>query len=162
MRVNICKSTVFVFLGVLKLGVVDAANTANATVTFTIGSINEISVSGNPSSLTVNSATAGSQPTSATDNATTYNITTNGSSLAITGAIDSSMPTGVTLSVELAAPTGGTSSGAVNMTTVAQNLVTGISNVAESGLTITYTVAATASASVQGPLNRTVTYTLGP
>lgn len=139
-----------------------AANTANATVTFTISSISELAVSGNPSSLTINTATAGNDPTSVTDTSTTYSLTTNNTALSITGAIDTNMPSDVTLGIELAAPTGGTSTGNVNMTTIAQDLVTGISNVAESSLQITYTLSATASAATQGPSNRTVTYTLGP
>lgn len=139
-----------------------AANTDTATITFTIAAINEIAVSGNPAAMTINSATAGSQPTNATDSSTTYAVTTNGSTLNITGALDSNMPAGITLSANLTAPTGGTSAGAVSLTSVAQNLVTGVSNVAESGLGITYTLAATVAAAPQGPSNRTLTYTLGP
>lgn len=139
-----------------------AATTATATVTFTIGTINAISVSGNPTALTINTATAGSAPTSVTDTSTTYNVTSNATNQRITGAIDLAMPSNVTLTIALGAPSGATSAGAVSMTTTAQNLVTAISNVAESGLAITYTLAATVSAAVQGPSTRVVTYTIGP
>ena len=72
------------------------------------------------------------------------------------------MPTGVTLTVNLVAPTGGTSAGATTMTTTAASLVTGIANLAQSSLTVTYTLAATVSASQVTGATNTVTYTIGP
>ena len=45
------------------------AQTANQTVTFQVDAINQISLSGSPS-LVINTATAGSNPTSATAAAT--------------------------------------------------------------------------------------------
>ncbi len=140
----------------------DAATTANATVTYTISSIDSISVSGNPGSMTINSATAGSNPTAATDATTTYSVTTNNSARKVTGQLASAMPSGVTLSVTLGAPSGGTSAGAVSLTTAAQNLVTGISSVAQGSLTITYSLSATLAASQVSGATNTVTYTLGP
>lgn len=139
-----------------------AATTATATVTYTIGSIIAISVSGNPGTLTVNSATAGSNPTSATDATTTYAVTSNIATQRVTGAIATAMPTGTTLSVNLAAPSGGTSAGTVALTTTAQNLVTGISNIAAAGNVITYTLAATVAAATVTNATNTVTYTIGP
>lgn len=139
-----------------------AADNASATVSFEVGTIREITVSGNPGSLMISTATAGSQPDSVNDSTTTYNITTNETSQVITGAIDVAMPTGLTLSVNLSAPTGGSSQGAVALTTTAQNLVTGISNVAESSLGITYTLAGTVSAAPAASTNRTLTLTLAP
>lgn len=139
-----------------------AATTATATVTFTIGSIDSISVSGNPAAFVINSATAGSPPTTLTDTTTTYALTTNNTARKITGAIDTAMPTRVTLSVTLAAPSTGTSAGAVALSTTAANLVTAIANVAQSGLQITYTLAATVNAAPAALTTRTVTYTIGP
>lgn len=139
-----------------------AATTATATVTYTIGSIIAISVSGNPGTLTVNSATAGSNPTSATDATTTYAVTSNVATQRVTGAVATAMPTGTTLSVNLAAPAGGTSAGTVALTTTAQSLVTGISNVASASNVITYTLAATVAAATVTNATNTVTYTIGP
>lgn len=156
------QALIFSVGGLLMCGSMNAADTATATVTFTIGTINSISVSGNPAALIVSTASAGSQPTSATDTSTTYNLTSNATNQKITGAIDAAMPDGTTLAITLAAPTTGTSAGPVNMSTTAANLVTGISNIAQSNIAITYTVSATVSAAVAGPLMRTVTYTLGP
>ncbi|MDI3543420.1 MAG: hypothetical protein PWP57_1025 [Candidatus Atribacteria bacterium] len=138
-----------------------AANTATQTVTYQVDAINEISVSGDPSALTVSTATAGSEPDAVTDNSTTYAITTNETSKKITGAIDTAMPTGLTLEVNLAAPTaGGTSAGDVALSATAADLVTGIAQIAESGLGITYTLSATVAAGVVTSATKTVTLTL--
>jgi hypothetical protein len=48
------------------------------------------------------------------------------------------------------------------MTTTAQNLVTAITQLAQSGLSITYTLAATLAAGTVTSTTRTVTYTLTP
>lgn len=147
-------------IGFIQIGPALAANTANQTVTIQVGSVNEIAVSGNPGALTVSTATAGSQPDAATDNSTSYNITTNGTGKKITGALNSAMPAGTTLSVSLAAPAGGSSSGAVSLTTSTQNLVTGVSQVASSGHAITYILSATVAAGEVASTTRTVTLTL--
>lgn len=159
------KRIIYPFIAVVAVcggSLLDAATTATATVTFTIGSIDSITVSGNPAAMTVNAATAGSAPTSATDATTTFAVTTNNTARRITGAVDSTLPTGVTLSVALAAPTGATSAGAVALTTTAQALVTAIANIAQGSLTITYTLAATVSAVQVAGATRVVTYTVGP
>lgn len=139
-----------------------AQTSATAIVTFTISTISSISVSGNPAAFTISAAVAGNPPTSATDTSTTYAVTTNATAQKVQGSIDTAMPTGVTLTITLAAPSGGTSTGPINMNTTASNLVTGISNVAQSGLGITYTLSATASAAPIASATRTVTYTIGP
>ena len=136
-----------------------AADNTSQSVTYQVSAINEISVSGNPSALIVNTATPGSQPTAATDNSTTYAITTNISSKKITGALNSAMPSNTTLKVTLVAPTGGSAS-QVTLTASAQDLVTGISTLAESGKSITYEFSATASAGVVASASKTVTLTV--
>lgn len=135
-----------------------SAQTATQTVSYEVAAINEISVSGSPS-LVINSGTAGSGLTSASA-AGTYAITTNETNRKVTAQIDSNMPSGVTLSVTLAAPTGGTSAGSVNLSTTAVDVVTGVSNVNQSGLGITYGLSATVSAGVVPAGNKTVTYTI--
>lgn len=141
-------------------GLVLGANTAQQTVTYEVTAINEVSVSGDPGNLVVNTATAGSQPTADTDATTTWAITTNESTKKMTGSINTAMPANTTLEVNLTAPTGGTSQGDVTLSTTAADLVTGISTVAESGLTITYTLSATISAGVVAQAQKTVTLTL--
>lgn len=135
-----------------------SAQTGTQDVSFEVQAINEIAFTGSPS-LVISSATAGSAPTSATANAT-YAVTTNESSRKITAQINSAMPSGATLSVTLAAPAGGTSAGAVQLSTTAQDVVTGISTLNASGLNVTYGLAATAAAGVIPASTRTVTYTI--
>lgn len=134
------------------------AQTATQTVSYQVAATNTISVSGSPS-LVINTATAGSAPTAATASAT-YAITTNETNRKITATLDLAMPSGVTLGMSMAAPTGGTSAGTVTLSTVAQNMVTGISTLNQSGLAITYTLNATAAAGVVPAGNRTVTLTI--
>ncbi len=137
-----------------------AANSATQTITFEVQAINEISVSGNPAALIVSAATAGSQPNEVSNALTTYAITTNGTSKKITGALDAAMPSGVTLEANLAAPTVGTSAGDVALTAVAQDMVTGIAEVADASSAITYTLGATVAAGVLASDTCVVTYTI--
>jgi len=141
-------------------GLAMASNIATQTVTYEVQAINEISVSGNPAALIVNAAVAGSAPTAVSNSSTTYAITTNQTTRKITGAINTAMPSGLTLTVTLAAPTGGSSAGAVTLTAVAADLVTGISTLNESGSIITYNLSATSAAGVVTSDTRTVTLTL--
>lgn len=140
-------------------GVAMAADTATQTVTYEIQAINELSVSGNPV-LTVNAAVAGEAPTAVTDTTSSYAITTNELARKITGVIDTAMPTGVTLTANLTAPTGGTSGGDVVLTDVAAPLVTGIATLNESALGIDYELSATSAAGVVVESAKTVTFTI--
>jgi hypothetical protein len=146
--------SVFAFSGAQAQG-----NTDNQTVTFTVEAINEIAITGTVT-LTINSATAGADPDAAQSTAATYAITTNETARKITAALDQAMPTGLTLNITLAAPTGATSVGAVSLSATEQDVVTGISNVAESALAITYDLEATAAAAVQAGTERIVTLTI--
>jgi hypothetical protein len=135
-----------------------SAQTATQVVSYEVTALNEISVSGSPS-LVINDATPGTGLTSATAGGT-YAITTNETNRKITAHINSNMPSGVTLKVELAAPTGGNSPGAVTLSTVPADVVTGVANVNESGLSISYELSATVAAGVVSAANKTVTYTI--
>jgi hypothetical protein len=137
-----------------------SADNVSQTVTYEVQAINEISVSGNPGALVISTATAGSEPDAATDATTSYNVTTNGTNKRITGSIDTAMPANTSLLVTLTAPTGGSSAGQVTLSTTAQDLVTGISTLAESGLTISYGLTANASAGVVASSTKTVTLTV--
>ena len=134
------------------------AQTATQSVGFEVQAISQIAFTGSPS-LVISSATAGSAPTSATGSAT-YAVTTNETNQKITAEIDSDMPSGVTLSVNLAAPSGASSAGAVSLGTAAQDVVTGISTLNASGLSVGYTLSATSAAGVVPADSRTVTYTI--
>jgi hypothetical protein len=137
-----------------------ASASAQATqdVTINIQAINEISIAGGAHTMTISTATAGQAPDDVTW-ATTWAITTNQSNAKVSASIGSDMPSGVTLKVNLANPTNATSNGDVSLSSTAQELVTGISKLNESGLSLTYTASATALAGVQS-VARTVTYTV--
>jgi hypothetical protein len=139
------------------------STSATATVTYNIQAIDSISVSGNPPTLSILTATPGSHPTDAADNTTTYAVTTNSATArAIQGSLSSDLPAGVRLCVTLQAPTNATSVGSVELSSTNANLVTGISQVAEGSLTISYTLCATPSAAVTTSNETvTVTFTLG-
>lgn len=120
-----------------------------------------LSISGNPSPFTITSATAGQNPSPVVNNSTTYTVNTLTVIRSITGSLNTNMPSGVTLSVQLQASTGATSSGSVAMSTVANTLVSNIKkNTVQAGLTITYTFAATAAASPVTNGTKTLTLTL--
>lgn len=120
-----------------------------------------ISVSGDPGPLVVTAAIAGSEPTCAIDATTTYSVQTTPNNRRITGELNSAMPSNTNLRIELQPPTGATSMGEVSLSTVAQNLVTGIDHhTDEGGLSITYKFSASAAAGVVPSTSRTVTFTV--
>ena len=135
-----------------------SAQTANQTVTFQVDAINQIAFTGSPS-LVINTATAGSGPANATATAS-WAVTTNQSGAKITGSLNSNMPAGLTLSVDLAAPAGASSAGAQELSTVAVDLVTSITQLAQGALSVGYTLSATPAAGVVASTTRTVTYTI--
>jgi hypothetical protein len=150
-------------LPALALALTALAGTAAAqtqTVTYSVSAINEMSVSGSPGALDITTAVAGSAPTSASDATTTWAITSNQTDTKVQAAINTAMPTGVTLSLTLGAPTGATSTGAVALGTIAADMVTGITKLNESAKTITYNLAATTAAGVVASADKTVTYTV--
>lgn len=140
-----------------------AANAGKAgaqaqTVTFAVNSVNQISFAGTPS-LTVNTATAGSDPTPATDATGSWNVTTNQSGAKISASIATAMPAGLTLNVNLAAPAGATSAGLTTLGTGAVDLVTGIVKQKGTTLGVTYELDATVVAGVVSG-TKVVTYTI--
>ena len=135
------------------------AQTATQTVTFAVNAINQIAFTGAPS-LTITTAVAGSAPTSVTDASSAWAVTTNQTGAKISAAIASNMPAGLTLSANLAAPTGGTSASFQSLSTVSVDLVTGITKLAQGSLTATYKLDATAAAGVVASATRVVTYTI--
>ena len=135
------------------------AQAANQTLSFGITAINQIAFVGTPS-LTITSATAGSAPTSATNAAATWAVTTNQSGAKITASIPTAMPAGLTLSANLVAPAGGVSAGYQALDVIAVDVVTGITKVAQGGMAVTYKLDATPAAGVVPSASRVVTYTI--
>jgi len=138
-----------------------AASSDTITLNYEVQAINEINIDDASVTLTVNTAVAGSQPTQVSQ-ATTYDITTNCSTNGkkLTAAINTAMPAGLTLSLNVAAPTGGSSTGTTTITNVAADVVTGIDAVAESDIAMTFYLNATAGAGVIGAASKTLTLTL--
>jgi len=147
-------------MGVLA-GTAFAAASDTITVNYEVQAINELNIDDASVTLTVNSATAGAVPDQASD-ATTYDITTNCAADAkkITGALNTTMPGGLTLKANMTAPTGATSAGATTLTDVAANLVTLIDGVAEANIALAFTLDATIAAGVVGAASKTCTLTL--
>lgn len=143
-------------------GSMQAATTATVQFVYTLTPIDTMTVSGNPAPMIINTASAGSLPTSCSDCTTTFAVTTNGCSRSISGQLAYEMPTGMTLYVALTAPTGATSLGNVAMTTAPQNLVTSIANLAQGSLGIMYTLMADARAAPVVNAPNTLTLTVGP
>jgi len=140
-----------------------AANSDTITVNYEVQAINELDISAASVTLTISTATAGSQPDDVTDNSTaTYALTTNGGTDAkkITAAIDTAMPADTHLYLTLAAPTGGTSAGEQEITDSAVDLVTAIDSVAESGLQMTFRLSALVTANIVAAASKTLTLTL--
>jgi hypothetical protein len=147
-------------LAITTLGAAEGmAQTATQVVRFRVTAASQASVSGNPTPLSVNSAPAGSAPTSAVATGTTYAITTNEVNQKITASLDRDMPDGVTLEVQLAAPTGAASVGSVPLGQAGADVVTGISSTAASTLPITYRLTAAPQVRL-APTSRTVTLTI--
>lgn len=144
----------------LVAGVASAASAQTSTqvVTFQVTAVNRIAFVGSPS-LIVNTATAGSNPTSASDASSSWAVTTNQSNAKVTASINSNMPAGLTLSVDLGAPAGTTSIGN-SLSTTDVDLVTGITKLAQGSLSVSYTLDATPAAGVVASTTRTVTYTI--
>ncbi|MGH7617015.1 MAG: hypothetical protein ACREPM_07305 [Gemmatimonadaceae bacterium] len=142
----------------LTAGGLAQAQTATQSVGIQVQSIDQITVAGAPS-LVINAAVAGSQPTQATASGT-YAITTNDTSRIVTVEIDNDMPANTLLKITMAAPTGGTSAGAITLSSTPQNAVTGFGMVIGSGLAIGYTLDATVAAGLIASTSRTVTFTI--
>ena len=135
------------------------AQTATQTVTFAVNAINQIGITGAPS-LTIVTAVAGSAPTSVTDASAVWAVTTNQTGAKITASIPLAMPAGLTLLSNLAAPAAATSAGFLALGTVAVDVVTGITRLAQGSLGVSYRLDATPAAGVVASASRIVTYTI--
>jgi hypothetical protein len=135
------------------------AQTATQTVTFAVNAINQIAFVGSPT-LTITTAVAGSAPTSVSNAASTWAVTTNQTGAKITASIPANMPAGLTLSASLAAPVTATSAGFQSLSTTAVDVVTTLTKLNAGALAVTYKLDATAAAGVVASNSRVVTYTI--
>ena len=138
-------------------GPVMAADSATQDVDITVQAVNEISV-GTAVALTINSATAGVNPSGIASS--TYSITTNSTaSKKITAQLAGALTSGLTLSVNLQAPSTGTSAGVTPLSTSPADVVSSIESVAATGLTISYAATATVAVAPNS-YSADVTYTI--
>jgi hypothetical protein len=135
------------------------AQSTTQTVSFSISAINQIAFIGAPS-LTVTVAVPGAGLSSVTDATATWAVTTNQSNAKITASISAVMPAGLTLSSSLAPPAGAASAGFQALGTVAVDLVTGVTKVAQGLMMVTYRLDATPAAGVVTAGSRIVMYTI--
>ena len=153
-----CRTALSVAVATLAAGTA-RAQSSTQTVSFAINAINQIAFAGSPS-LTVSTAIAGAPPSSVTNATATWAVTTNQSGAKVTASIPAAMPAGLTLSSSLAPPPGATSNGFQALGTVAVDLVTGITKVAQGAMVVTYKLDATPAAGVVSASSRIVTYTI--
>lgn len=148
-------------ISILIIGLIEfcsAADNDNHQVTVTVTAINELSLTGGNITLTINSATAGSDPDDATDATCTLAWTTNEASKKVTVVSSLASPT-YTLKVEATGVSGGTSGGQLTVTNSAQDFVTGVATTT-GGCTLSYTAQATAALGTGSDVHTTVTYTV--
>lgn len=150
---------------VLALAIVGAAfaqvsDTADQVVTFGITAFSEITVDGAPS-LTLSQFNAdGSAYEPVVYTGATYSVATNGTAMKISASLEADMPTGLTLALELDAPTDASSAGSLALSAIAVDLVTGITQLSEFDLVMTYTLSGALDAVVTDSETRTVTFTI--
>jgi hypothetical protein len=136
-----------------------AAQSATQVVTFRVEAIEQVSVQGTPS-LTISTAAAGSAPTSVTTTDNSWNVTTNLTGAKVTASLESDMPSGVTLSVNLTAPAGATSAGLTVLGSSPVDVVTNVSKLTATQLPLMYKLQATPKAGVVTAGTRVVTFTI--
>ncbi len=131
-------------------------------VTITVDPINEITVSSTTVTLNIDTANAGAEPVSVTDESTTMSYTTNQKNKKITASLSGLYDEGITLEIEVESLSG-TSQGKVELSTTEKDIITGLSNVADQAQQITYTASATVEArpnSELGGQTQAVTFTI--
>jgi hypothetical protein len=147
-------------IALLSITVAASASAQTQSVTVAVNAINQIAFTGSPS-LTITTATAGSNPTSVSDAVTaTWAVTTNQTGAKITGSIASALPAGITLPVTQATPPGATTARQTAHATPAEHHVTRITHLAQGTHRETYTLSASAAAGVHSSTTKVVTYTI--
>ena len=133
-----------------------------AVVTYEVESITQLGLAG-AASVTIVAGTAGQGLPSVIDSTgVTYDITNNAGadSKKLIGKINTSMPANTVLSVNVTAPSGALSADFVALTTSDQDLVTGIDNVNEAGVAISFKLEATVAAGIVASATKTFTMTV--
>jgi hypothetical protein len=117
---------------------------------------------GTPSTLRISTAVAGSDPDPVTSTGLQYTARAGKASKPqkIMVNLNTAMPTGVTLTLDMVAPAGAQDDGTVTLDATARELVGNITNTTATTQSMTYTLSATAAAGVIALTSRTVTFTI--
>lgn len=149
-------------MGLLAASTLCGSNVATQTIVFSVQPISELAISSSPFPMVVSTACPGEEPDGVFDFSSFYAVTSNGVSEKLLACLDGQMPPGTALWIMASPPTGATSCGRVNLDTYPQNLVVGISRVAQSNLALSYLFECEAEAGVLPFSSRYVTFTLSP
>ena len=120
-----------------------------------------LTVSASPALMRISTATAGLAPNAVSNAVTTYSVSAKNKAnpVKVMGSLNSVMPPGMTLTIDLAPTTGATDPGIVTLDATARELMGNITNGAVLVRSITYTLSATPAAGVVSG-SRIVTFTL--
>ncbi|MBI4418831.1 MAG: hypothetical protein HY563_08635, partial [Ignavibacteriales bacterium] len=134
---------------------------AQQTLSLEVKAVTKIAVSGNPGSLILSDAAAGSSLLTVQDQSTSYSVTTNLDNMKIVASIDSPMPLGTRLMMNMGSGKG-YSSGLVDISsaTVPVDVVTGITKGGELAQPISYVFAADPVVGSIPSQSRVITLTL--
>lgn len=138
-----------------------ASVTSSQGLVVAVSEIYAISVSSPSVTMNLVAPQAGSDFAPAVNSSTSYNLSVNSSQTRkITAGLNQVLPSGVSLNLSLAAPSGATSQDATPLTTAAQDVVRGVSHIAASNLNITYTLNCLVGQSAVGSGSAVVSITL--
>lgn len=151
----------FLSLGlVISFCTLSGSTSSIAELTYNIGPIDAISLSGSPKEFHFSMKRINGIHAIAFDHTTTYAVTTNNLGRKILAQLTNELPKGVALSVELTPPVGAVSSGLTHLSTQSVELVGGISTVAQKDLPIVYRLDVKGNVRRQGKTE--VVYTIAP
>ncbi|MCI0706271.1 MAG: hypothetical protein L0Y80_02135 [Ignavibacteriae bacterium] len=138
-----------------------AQTSATQVLTLEVKAINKIAVTGNPQPLVINDIPAGVESATVSDYSTTYDVTTNMENMKIVASINSPLPSGMQLMVDLGSDQGSTA-GLVDVSnaTTPVNVVTGIQRGSDASQAIGYVFTAYATAGTMPSDSRVVTLTI--
>lgn len=139
------------------VGLLFAGDNDSHQITVQVNAINEVAITGGNKTLTISTATAGSNPNDATNSECTLAWTTNETSKKITVATNLASQN-FTLKVEATSVSGGTTAGQKTITDTAQDFVTAVATTV-GGCTLSYTASATAAQGTGSDVH-TITYTI--
>lgn len=154
--------SIIVLSMVIFSGQVVAADTATQGITFSIVEFRDITVSGNPGHMVLDTIVPNSGDyVPAVDTSTTFNLTSNSPTpMKITGELEGEgMPQSTLLEVGLADINGATNMGTIELDIAPQTLLTGITHAVALDKTITYTLSGIFYADLQQNSTRTVVFT---